>query len=215
MTPVMYSDISGYAPEWLKTAGIVGAIVGTVLVVAAITILTCGVGTATLAGAIAVGAAKGVLIGAAIGIGVGATAGAVGSLIAGEQFGSNEFWSNTLYASLAGFGVGALIGGIYGGVSAGVNFGTFTSNMSLETHFVKHGGEFNGLYSNSYQYQRGAQYVIKNGRYIKSMNGYVRFFGAGGKANYAFVGMNQAGRVVTFGLRSASALSKAIPWLIV
>lgn len=121
-TPVMYSDITGYAPQWLKTAGIVGAIVGTVLVVAAITILTCGVGTATLVGAIAVGAAKGVLIGAAIGIGAGATAGAVGSLIAGEKLGSGEFWSNTLYASLACFGTGALIGAAVGGAVGGLSW---------------------------------------------------------------------------------------------
>ncbi len=118
----MYSDISGYAPEWLKTAGTIGAIVGAVLVVAAITVLTCGVGTATLAGAIAVGAAKGILIGAAIGAGVGASAGAIGSLMAGEEFGSSEFWSNTLYGGMAGFGIGVLAGGIYSGISAGTSF---------------------------------------------------------------------------------------------
>lgn len=113
----MYSDISGFAPEWLKTAGIIGAIVGAVLVVVAITILTGGVGTATLVGAIAVGAAHGVLIGAAIGVGVGALAGGVGSLIAGEQFGSAGFWSNVGYGALAGFGAGALIGAVAGGMA--------------------------------------------------------------------------------------------------
>lgn len=122
----MYSDITGYAPEWLKTAGIIGAIVGTVLVVAAITVLTCGVGTTvlagTLAGAIIHGAAVGALIGAAAGIGLGATAGAVGSLIAGEKFGSEEFWSNTLYGSMAGFGAGAIIGAAIGGVAGGLSY---------------------------------------------------------------------------------------------
>jgi len=215
--PVMYSDISGYAPEWLKTMGIVGAIVGTVLVVAAITILTCGVGTATLAGAIAVGAAKGALIGAAIGVGVGATAGAVGSIIAGEEFGSSEFWSNTGYGAMAGFGIGALIGAISGGIYAGVTYSppTFSSTGSLEKHFLKHGNEFNGLYSNSLEYQKGAQYVINNGKYIKQMNGYIRFFGSGGKANYAFVGMNNAGKIVTYGVRGISSLSKVIPWIVI
>jgi RHS repeat-associated protein len=124
--PVMYSDISGFAPEWLKTAGIIGAIVGTVLVVAAITVLTCGVGTTvlagTLAGAIIHGAAVDALIGAAAGIGLGATAGAVGSLIAGEKFGSEEFWSNTLYGSMAGFGAGAIIGAAIGGVAGGLSY---------------------------------------------------------------------------------------------
>lgn len=27
ITPVMFTDSTGYAPEWLKTAGIVGAII--------------------------------------------------------------------------------------------------------------------------------------------------------------------------------------------
>lgn len=45
------------------------------------------------------------------------------------------------------------------------------------------------------------------------MNGYLRFFGAEGKANYAFVGLTQNGRnITTFGIRSISKLTK-VPWL--
>ena len=111
----MYVDPDGNSPEWLKIAGWIGLTVGIVLVVAAITVLTAGVGTATLAGAIAVGAAKGILIGAAIGTGVGAAIGAGGSLIAGEEFGSTEFLENTMYSAMTGFGIGALVGGVVGG----------------------------------------------------------------------------------------------------
>lgn len=47
------------------------------------------------------------------------------------------------------------------------------------------------------------------------MNGYIRFFGAEGKANYAFVGMTSDGSAITtFGLRSAKELAKKIPWII-
>ena len=47
------------------------------------------------------------------------------------------------------------------------------------------------------------------------MNGYIRFFGSGGKANYAFVGMNNAGKIVTYGVRGISSLSKVIPWIVI
>lgn len=117
ITPVMLFDPSGNTPRWLKIAGWVGLAVGVVLVVAAITILTMRISTATFLGAVAVGASKGILIGASIGIGVGATAGAVGSLVAGEEFGSKEFWSNTAYSTMLGFGIGAVVGGVIGGMN--------------------------------------------------------------------------------------------------
>lgn len=113
--PVMYSDGSGHAPEWLQVAGWIGLGVGLLLCGVAAGILLGGVGTATLVGAIAVGAAKGTLIGAAVGIGVGAISGGVGAMIAGEQFGSSEFWSDVLFGTFLGFGTGALIGAIAGG----------------------------------------------------------------------------------------------------
>lgn len=44
--------------------------------------------------------------------------------------------------------------------------------------------------------------------------GYLKFFGSGGGANYAFVGMTQNGaNIATFGVRSVKSLS-FIPWLI-
>lgn len=82
----------------------------------AIGILTAGVGTATFLGAVVVGAAKGALIGAAIGVGAGAIAGGAGAMIAGEEFGSSEFWSDVLYGGMLGFGVGTVVGAVAGGV---------------------------------------------------------------------------------------------------
>ncbi|MBR5678465.1 MAG: RHS repeat-associated core domain-containing protein, partial [Paludibacteraceae bacterium] len=58
--PINRVDGDGNWSGW-ATAGL---IIGAVLCVAAVTVLTCGVGTATLAGAVAVGAAKGALVGA-------------------------------------------------------------------------------------------------------------------------------------------------------
>ena len=174
-----------------------------------------GVSTATLVGAIAVGAAKGALIGAGIGIGVGSIAGGIGAVASGEELGSSEFWSDVLYGGMLGFGVGSLIGAISGGVYSGVNYGSFSSNSLLNDHFAKHGNEFEGLFSNSTEYAKGAKYTIKNGQYVKEMNGYIRFFGANGKANYAFVGMKSGGRISTFGIRAAAELAKKIPWIII
>ena len=89
----------------------------------------------------------------------------------------------------------------------------FESRIKLEEHFAKHGKEFGGLYQTADEYLTGANYVIKNGIYVSEMNGYLRFFGAGGKANYAFVGLTQSGRnIATFGIRSISKLTK-VPWL--
>ena len=41
----------------------------------------------------------------------------------------------------------------------------------------------------------------------KTTTGYIRFFGSGGKANYAFVGLNGS-KTATFGIRSVSTLVK-------
>jgi hypothetical protein len=58
--PVNRVDPTGNWSIWAT----VGVVVGAAICIAAVTVLTCGVGTATLAGAVAVGAAKGALIGA-------------------------------------------------------------------------------------------------------------------------------------------------------
>jgi len=189
----MYSDISGFTPEWLKTVGIIGAIVGTVLVVAAITALTCGVGTTilagTLAGAVIHGAAVGTLIGAGIGIGVGATAGAVGSLVAGEEFGSQEFWSNTMFGTMAGFGVGALIGAIWGGIS-----GYSSYVPSKITGYTQHGFRQAMARDGHGVSPRGILDAVKNPvqDVVRQANGGFRYIGE----NSVTV-LNKAGKIIT------------------
>ena len=90
----------------------------------------------------------------------------------------------------------------------------FKSSQELDDHFIKHGNEFGGLYNNSQEYLDGANYVINNGIYVPEMNGYVRFFGANGGANYAFVGLTRNGaNITTFSVRSVKSLTK-ISWLI-
>ena len=90
----------------------------------------------------------------------------------------------------------------------------FKSSQELDDHFIKHGNEFGGLYKNSQEYLDGANYVINNGTYVPEMNGYVRFFGANGGANYAFVGLTRNGaNITTFSVRSVKSLTK-ISWLI-
>lgn len=117
--PVNRSDTSG---EW-STLATIGAAVGATLCIAAITVLTCGVGTATLAGAVAVGAAKGALIGAAVGTGVGAGVGyaATGSL------------KGAATGAAIGFGAGAVVGAAVGGAVGGANF-------SSAANFLKSNG---------------------------------------------------------------------------
>lgn len=68
-------------------------------------------------------------------------------------------------------------------------------------------------FSSAKEYAKNAKYVIKNVQKVsymykgKTTTGYLRFFGQGGKANYAFVGMNGS-RVATFGIRSVGSLIK-------
>ena len=190
--PVNRTDTDG---NW-STLATIGAVVGVTLCAAAITVLTCGVGTATLAGAMAVGAAKGALIGAAVGTGVGA---GVGYATTGTVKGAAT-------GAAIGFGTGAAIGAAVGGSIAGAKFGTFSSKAKLAEHYAKHGSEFRGMYSNAKQYAKGAKYVIKTGKYIPEMNGYIRFIGTQGRANYAFVGMKSGGRISTYGVRSVASL---------
>ena len=92
----------------------------------------------------------------------------------------------------------------------------FESRAKLEEHFAIHGKEFGGLYQTVDEYLAGANYVIQNGTYIPEMNGFIRFFGAGGGANYAFVGLTKGGEfITTFGVRKVSNLIKrGVTWLI-
>ena len=206
--PVMNIDPDGHA--WYNVLGWIG--VG--LVAAAATVLTLGafgvaVGGAGLLGAVIHGAAVGTLIGA----GAGIIGGAAGGMIYDAYY-HNEFGTSIWEGIQAGFGIGAIAGMIIGGTIGGLNFGTFSSKSALNTHFVKHGDEFNGLYKSAAEYAKGAKYTIKNGQYVPEMNGYIRFFGSQGKANYAFVGMKSYGRVSTYGIRAVAELAKKLPWLI-
>ena len=192
--PVNRVDANGHWSGW-ATAGI---IVGAALCIAAVTVLTCGIGTATLAGAVAVGAAKGALIGVAIGTAAG---GGIGYAATGTLEG-------TLTGAAIGFGAGSVVGAVAGGTSAGLQYGTFSSKTSLMEHFTKHGDEFGNMYSNAREYAEGARYVIKNGTYIPEKNAYIRFLGNQGKANYAFVGLKSGGRISTYHVRSVGKMIK-------
>ena len=193
------------------------AIVAVTVIAVGVTALTGG--TAGVGFAVALGALKG----AVIGIGIGAVAGTIIGVVAGGLYSvltGADFWSSVGTGALWGLGIcafaGATIGAIVGGISSGVQYGSFTSKTSLASHFAKHGNEFEGIYSTAKEYAKGAKYVIKNGTYISEMNGYIKFFGAGGKANYAFVGLTKNGlRITTYGLRSVADLARKIPWLII
>ena len=118
--PIMYTDDSGCLPEWLKWVSIGAAILGAALVVGAITVLTCGIGTTVLAGTVVGAGVHSAAIGALIGAGVGTVA---GGIIGGAV--SN--WSLEGIATGIGIGlgvgalVGAIIGGVYGTMSAKVH----------------------------------------------------------------------------------------------
>lgn len=160
----MYSDISGFAPEWLKTVAIGGAIVGTILVVLAITALSMGVGTTiwvtSMAGAVIHGADIGALIGAGIGITAGGIIG-----------GATTDWSadGILTGMGIGLGIGAFIGAIVGGsvgalqytnaVSQWGSTATRTSQENMISHFEKHviNERHSYLGKNVIQYTRNAR----------------------------------------------------------
>ena len=90
----------------------------------------------------------------------------------------------------------------------------FKTKNDLTEHFNKHGNEFGDLYTNAQEYLNGANYVINNGTYVPEMNGYIRFYGANGGANYAFVGLTQNGMyITTFSIRSVGSLSR-VPWIV-
>ena len=125
--PVNFADPSGRTPQWLKGLAVGLAIVGAALLIAAVTVLSCGVGTlaGTMAGAIIYGAAQGIVI--------GATVGAVGGAVVG---GIASDWSaeGILIGAGIGFGSGAIVGGIVGGFAGA---GSFTANSA---YIVQHGG---------------------------------------------------------------------------
>ena len=116
--PVNRSDQDGNWSIWAT----IGVAVGATLCIAAITVLTCGVGTGTLVGAIAVGAAKGVLIGASVGTVVGA---GIGYAVTGTLEGALE-------GAAIGFGVGSFVGGVAGGTASAASFSASSANVSSQ-----------------------------------------------------------------------------------
>ena len=203
--PVMHRDDDG--DSWWKW--LVGAVV---VAVAAVAVVVTGGAAAGLVGAIAAGALKGAVAGAISGAVVGGLMGGVSSAISG-----GSFWSGLASGAADGFMMGAITGAILGGINGGLKFGTFQSKDLLNSHFSKHGTKMR--YANSKDYASGAKYLIKEGTKVsytykgKLTTGYIKFFGEGGGANYAFVGM-RGSRVATFGIRSVKELSKFIPWLV-
>lgn len=101
---------------------------------------------------------------------------------------------------------GAVTGAITGGIKSGMQYGTFSSKKQLLSHYAKHQRDFDGMYANAKEYAKGAKYVVKNGQYIPEKNAYIRFLGLQGKANYAFVGMNRHGRVLTYHIKSVGKM---------
>ena len=169
--PVMYSDGSGYAPEWLQDLAIGLAIVGTVLVVGAVTALTMGVGTnimaTTMAGAIIHGAAVGTLIGAGIGVTAGGIIG-----------GAVSDWSaeGILIGMGIGLGGGAIVGAIAGGSIGAYQYTSavhswYGGKEKMISHFIDHGKKEG--YKNVIQYTKSAKNVIKKGTYVAQKNAYL------------------------------------------
>ena len=183
--------------------------IGAALVVAAATVLTLGafgIAAGGLVGAVLHGAAVGTLIGAGAGATIGVGAGAIYAWVTGS-----DMLTSILTGGMTGFGIGAVIGAVIGGTVGGVQFGTFSSAKALNAHYSKHGVKMG--FANAKEYAKGAKYVIRNGTQVKYLykgkltTGYIRFFGKGGGANYAFVGMNGA-RTATFGMRRVADLIK-------
>ena len=123
--PINYADPSGHAPKWLQGLAIGLAIVGAVLVVGAVTVLTCGVGTlaGTLAGAVIYGAAQGIAIGATVGVVGGGIVGGIASDWSAEGI---------LTGMGIGLGAGAIVGGVIGGFAGASGF---TANSAYITQY--------------------------------------------------------------------------------
>ena len=123
--PVNYSDGSGHSPEWLQGLAIGLAVVGAVLVIGAVTVLTCGVGTlaGTMAGALIYGAAQGIAIGATVGVIGGGIVGGIASDWSAEGI---------LIGMGIGLGAGAIVGGVIGGF-AGAS--SFTANSAYISQY--------------------------------------------------------------------------------
>ena len=86
---------------------------------------------------------------------------------------------------------------------------SFDSVGNLLKHFEKHNPQFENMYSSATEYLEDANYVINNGQYVPELNGYILFLGNKGGANYAFVGLKNAGNnISTFHIKHVKTLTK-------
>ncbi len=95
----------------------------------------------------------------------------------------------------------------------------FESAAKLESHYAKHGHEFNGLYQSADDYLAGANNVIKHGTKVNYLykgeirTGYAQFFGnsaKNGMAKFAFVGTNNSGFITTFHVERSKELFRLL-----
>jgi hypothetical protein len=108
------------------------------------------------------------------------------------------------------------------------SFPSFASRSHLENHFLKHGREFKGSFTNADEYLSGAHDVIKDGIKViygykgESRVGYVRFAGTSqgrsvinsikypGVSKFEFVGTNNNGYITTYHIESGKDFWKTI-----
>ncbi|SFH56858.1 hypothetical protein SAMN04487830_10243, partial [Pseudobutyrivibrio sp. OR37] len=91
----------------------------------------------------------------------------------------------------------------------------FNSKENEINHFVKHGGQIAKLLDKKFyslaNYIDDANYVLKNGKYAKELNGYVSFM-SGDK--FGFVGLDRVtGNITTFHIKTVEELAKRAPSL--
>ena len=115
-------------------------------------------------------------------------------------------------------GVGTFITGM-GITAADNNAGLHFKNYdAAQAHFEQHGADIaRALGNRSYDldsYVADALHVVGHGTFVPELNGYVRFMGASGSANYGFVGIDRAaGNITTFHIKSVGELARKAPSL--
>ena len=208
--PVMAVDPNGTIPEWLKWLGIGLAIVGTLLVVGAITVLSMGVGTAMLGTAMIGSILHGAAIGTLIGAGVGVLA---GGLIGG--FATNWSAEGILVGIGIGLGIGAIVGAVIGGSVGAIQYNMAANSWlngksAMINHFNSHGKDMG--FKNVVEYTKAAKNVIKDGSYVASKNAYLM---ASNGSKYLFVGVGHNTKLITtFSFRTFTKATAAMLGLI-
>lgn len=128
----MYSDVSGYVPEWLKTVGTVAAAIAVVCLVTAVVTLTAGAAAYIILGAAAQTGIATVMIGAASGGLIAGSISMVGQSTLGDDsidFGTVaiDTFTGSAFGAISGFGgAGATLGTkmAIGGAKVGLAIGS-------------------------------------------------------------------------------------------